>query len=115
PTEGVPATPAPRSVTVTPGNTLPDSSTILPIISPVVRCAAAGAARPNASSRTAHRHFITPPTFLQPAQRDQRRADVPRSGCAGRSPPRYAHGGECQALTAVFSSHDESQQACEHQ
>src|SRR6266496_4474023 len=84
-TEGVPATPAPRSVTVTPGSTLPDSSTILPIISHVVRCAAAGAARPNAISRTAHRHFITPPTFLQPAQRDQRRADVPRSGCAGRS------------------------------
>src|SRR6266566_1537268 len=67
-TEGVPATPAPRSVTVTPGSTLPDSSTILPIISPVVRCAAADAARPNASSRTAHRHFITPPTFLLPAR-----------------------------------------------
>src|SRR6185503_16874512 len=56
---GAPATPAPRSVTVTPGRIAPDSSVTLPMISPVVRCAHAGAVA--ATSSTRHSPSLTKP------------------------------------------------------
>src|SRR6476659_7472094 len=51
-TVGAPGTPAPWSVTVTPGRTAPASSVTVPNTAPVVRCAAAGKA---ATSNTRRR------------------------------------------------------------
>src|SRR5690349_8289111 len=64
-TDGAPATPAPRIVTVTPGRTALDSSVTVPTISPVVRCARAGAAAA-VSAATARIDVRTPRRMLSP-------------------------------------------------
>ena len=58
-TDGAPGTPSPWRVTETPGSVPPDSSTTFPVISPVVRCAYAGAIPPASSNATTHDHTRT--------------------------------------------------------
>src|SRR5713101_1765532 len=103
---GAPATPAPRSVTVTPGRTLPDSSTTLPMISPVVRCAATDVANPSANSTTAHARFMSPPQLLRRKRRLLRHGSardaatnaggIVRHRCRGNSPETAPETGESQ-------------------